>query len=70
MTEPPYDCNLCRIEMADRLLDCHKGDITTSIGTFIVAMNSLAIKYNVSIGTLVREVMIELHAEHGGDDAS
>ena len=33
-------------------------------------MNTLAIKYNVSIGTLVREVMIELHAERGSDSTS
>ena len=70
MTEPPYDCNLCRIEMANRLLDCAEGDITASVATFLVAMNTLAFKYQVDLITLVREVMIDTHTSHGGDDAS
>lgn len=70
MTEPPYDCNLCRIEMANRLLDCTEGDITASVATFVIAMNTLAFKYQVDLITLVREIMMDMHRSHGGDDAT
>lgn len=56
--------------MANRLLDCAEGDITASVATFLVAMNTLAFKYQVDLITLVREVMIDTHRSHGGDDAS
>lgn len=56
--------------MANRLLDCTEGDITASVATFVIAMNTLAFKYQVDLITLVREVMIDTHRSHGGDDAS
>ena len=67
--EPPYDCAMCRIEMADKLLDSVEGDITGSVATFIIAFNELAIKWNVHVTFVVAKVMQELHEQHGGEDA-
>lgn len=66
MSEPPYDCDLCRIEVANRLLDCVPGDITASVATFVVSINTLATTFDTDIISVVRYVMIDLHDSHGG----
>lgn len=64
--EPPFDCTVCRMEMADRLLDSAEGDITASIATFIIAFNGLSTAFGTDIINMTRKLMIELHESHGG----
>jgi hypothetical protein len=70
IVEPPYDCQLCRMELADRILDNVENDITVSFATFIVSFNAMAVKYGLDTISLSRALITEIHASHsGGEDA-
>jgi hypothetical protein len=62
--EIPFDCPICRMEMADRLLDSVDGDITSSIIAFVTALNPLAIATNANVMFVIAQIMKELHEEH------
>ena len=49
MFEPPYDCDLCRMELADRMLDCADGDISVSVASFIASFILLTKTFDTDI---------------------
>jgi hypothetical protein len=66
---PPKDCSLCRMEMADRLLDSDPNDITLSVIKFVLAINFLVLAYDSNHVDIITDIMTDMHSSHGGDNA-